>query len=129
MRPADANILLLGVHVMFDFAEPVKQAASDRDRDGLVDEVDKCPDSPEDKDGFEDDDGCPEDDNDKDGIVDTQDGCPLVPEDKDGFEDGDGCPDDDNDKDGVVDPKDKCPQRARRSRRVRRRRRLPGRRQ
>jgi outer membrane protein OmpA-like peptidoglycan-associated protein len=109
VRPADANILLLGVHVMFDFADAVKAEPSDRDRDGLLDEVDKCPDNPEDKDGFEDDDGCPEDDNDKDGIVDAQDACPLVPEDKDGFEDGDGCPDDDNDKDGVVDSKDKCP--------------------
>ena len=67
------------------------------------------PDEPEDKDGFEDEDGCPELDNDKDGIYDSQDKCPNDPEDKDGFEDTDGCPDPDNDKDGVLDKDDKCP--------------------
>jgi len=109
VRPADANILFLGVHVMFDFATAKEQAPSDRDRDGLLDEVDKCPDDPEDKDGFEDTDGCPDDDNDKDGIIDKRDDCPNDPEDKDGFEDTDGCPEADNDKDGLVDSKDKCP--------------------
>jgi outer membrane protein OmpA-like peptidoglycan-associated protein len=81
----------------------------DRDGDGLKDDVDKCPDDPEDMDGFEDDDGCPDPDNDKDGIVDRHDKCPNEPEDKDGFEDTDGCPDPDNDKDGVLDVDDKCP--------------------
>ena len=33
----------------------------DRDGDGIKDNVDKCPDDPEDKDGFEDADGCPDD--------------------------------------------------------------------
>ncbi len=32
----------------------------DRDHDGIDDEVDRCPNRPEDKDGFEDEDGCPE---------------------------------------------------------------------
>ena len=41
----------------------------DRDHDGILDNVDKCPDEPEDKDGFEDEDGCPDPDNDKDGIA------------------------------------------------------------
>lgn len=111
VRPADANILLLGAHVMFDLAASSQRAPSngDRDRDGIMDDVDQCPDDPEDKDGFEDSDGCPDDDNDKDGIIDRHDDCPMVPEDKDGFEDGDGCPDDDNDKDGIVDAKDQCP--------------------
>jgi hypothetical protein len=45
---------------------------SDRDGDGIPDELDKCPDEPEDKDGFEDEDGCPDLDNDKDGIPDTR---------------------------------------------------------
>ena len=40
---------------------------SDRDGDGVPDVGDKCPAEPEDKDGFEDDDGCDEPDNDKDG--------------------------------------------------------------
>jgi outer membrane protein OmpA-like peptidoglycan-associated protein len=81
----------------------------DRDHDGILDNVDKCPDDPEDKDGFEDEDGCPDLDNDKDGIPDKTDKCPNEPEDKDGFEDEDGCPDPDNDKDGVPDTADKCP--------------------
>ena len=81
----------------------------DRDHDGILDNVDKCPDDPEDKDGFEDEDGCPDKDNDKDGILDIKDKCPNEPEDKDGFEDEDGCPDPDNDKDSVADREDKCP--------------------
>jgi outer membrane protein OmpA-like peptidoglycan-associated protein len=82
---------------------------ADRDRDGILDDVDKCPDQPEDKDGFEDEDGCPEPDNDKDGLADTSDKCPNEPEDKDKFEDEDGCPDPDNDTDGIADVTDKCP--------------------
>ena len=84
-------------------------APGDRDGDGILDDVDKCPDNPEDKDGFEDEDGCPDDDNDKDGILDRVDACPMEPEDHDGFEDEDGCPDVDNDKDGLFDTIDKCP--------------------
>jgi len=81
----------------------------DRDHDGIRDNVDDCPDEPEDKDGFQDLDGCPDPDNDKDGILDVADRCPNEPEDKDGFEDDDGCPDPDNDKDGILDVADKCP--------------------
>ena len=109
VRPSDANLLLVGLHVVYEFAELSRAAPSDRDRDGMVDELDKCPDDPEDKDGFEDADGCPDDDNDKDGVEDKRDDCPLDPEDKDGFEDGDGCPESDNDKDGLADASDKCP--------------------
>jgi len=82
---------------------------NDRDADGLVDSVDKCPDEPEDRDAYRDDDGCPDPDNDEDGIEDVDDRCPMEPEDKDGFEDANGCPDPDNDKDGVPDTSDKCP--------------------
>jgi OmpA-OmpF porin, OOP family len=81
----------------------------DRDGDGIKDNVDKCPDDPEDKDGFEDEDGCPDLDNDKDGIPDKTDKCPNDPEDKDGFQDEDGCPDPDNDGDGILDKVDQCP--------------------
>ena len=85
---------------------------SDRDGDGIVDREDQCPDDPEDLDGFEDTDGCPDLDNDKDGILDPDDQCPNDPEDKDGFEDANGCPDPDNDKDGILDPDDQCPNEA-----------------
>jgi len=81
----------------------------DTDGDGIPDKVDKCPTEPEDKDGFQDADGCPDPDNDNDGILDKDDKCPNEPEDKDGFEDEDGCPDPDNDKDGILDVNDKCP--------------------
>jgi outer membrane protein OmpA-like peptidoglycan-associated protein len=71
--------------------------------------VDKCPTKPEDVDGFQDDDGCPDLDNDGDGIPDSKDLCPNEPEDFDGFQDNDGCPDFDNDHDGIPDSIDKCP--------------------
>jgi outer membrane protein OmpA-like peptidoglycan-associated protein len=83
--------------------------AGDRDKDGLNDKEDACPDDPEDYDNFEDWDGCPEPDNDQDGILDVVDQCPNDPEDKDGFKDDDGCPDPDNDNDGILDINDKCP--------------------
>ena len=96
----------------------------DRDGDGYDDEVDGCPDEPEDFDGFEDEDGCADKDNDKDGVLDAarfeggkwvnddakgDKDCRNEPEDKDGFEDEDGCPDPDNDQDGILDVDDKCP--------------------
>ena len=81
---------------------------NDPDKDGIVGEADKCPTEAEDKDGFQDDDGCPDLDNDGDGIADAADKCALEAEDKDGFQDEDGCPDLDNDGDGVPDAADKC---------------------
>jgi outer membrane protein OmpA-like peptidoglycan-associated protein len=106
-RPADANVMLFGVHAVYDFGGP--KVRGDRDKDGIFDDVDRCPDTPEDKDGFQDADGCPDLDNDADGIPDTADKCPNTPEDKDGFEDEDGCPEADNDNDGLLDRVDKCP--------------------
>jgi outer membrane protein OmpA-like peptidoglycan-associated protein len=81
----------------------------DSDFDGITDSFDKCPLDPEDFDGMEDDDGCPEEDSDADGLSDLRDRCPRDPEDFDGFEDEDGCPDPDNDNDGVPDLEDRCP--------------------
>jgi outer membrane protein OmpA-like peptidoglycan-associated protein len=83
---------------------------TDRDLDGIENKKDSCPDEPEDYDGFEDKDGCPEEDNDKDGVKDGYDSCPLEPEDIDKFEDEDGCPDFDHDKDGVSEEDDECPE-------------------
>jgi outer membrane protein OmpA-like peptidoglycan-associated protein len=107
---------------------------ADPDKDGVKGAADKCPDVPEDKDGFGDEDGCPDPDNDKDGVLDAADrcpneagpaenqGCPDFDTDGDGFVDrldkcptvfgikeNDGCPDVDTDKDGIVDRLDKCP--------------------
>ena len=80
----------------------------DRDGDGLPDASDGCPDEAEDRDGFQDENGCPDHDNDEDGVLDTADTCPNEAEDKDGFEDENGCPDNDNDQDGVADAEDAC---------------------
>jgi outer membrane protein OmpA-like peptidoglycan-associated protein len=84
-------------------------ADGDDDKDGLRNSVDRCPAEPEDRDGYEDTDGCPEADNDLDGVLDTSDKCPQEAEDKDSFEDDDGCPELDNDKDTVLDSDDQCP--------------------
>ena len=84
----------------------------DRDGDGIKDNKDQCPDDPEDRDGFEDEDGCPDPDNDQDGILDEDDECPNDPEDFDGNEDEDGCPEgerSDRDGDGIYDDVDQCP--------------------
>jgi OmpA-OmpF porin, OOP family len=84
----------------------------DRDGDGLKDDVDRCPDDPEDFDDYEDLDGCPELDNDRDRLSDDVDRCPNEPEDLDGVDDEDGCPDPDElDRDGdrIRDDVDGCP--------------------
>lgn len=87
-------------------------SVADRDHDGLRDDIDQCPDDPEDRDDFEDTDGCPDPDNDRDGILDVDDQCVDVPEDRDNNEDEDGCPeggDFDRDRDGILDQNDACP--------------------
>ena len=90
-------------------ASAVSAGDADRDKDGVPDRVDLCPDTPEDIDGHLDLDGCVDPDNDGDGIPDQLDRCPDAAEDKDGYQDDDGCPDKDNDGDGVEDPADDCP--------------------
>jgi outer membrane protein OmpA-like peptidoglycan-associated protein len=95
---------------MLGYAERrVTEPPKDTDRDGLLDTVDACPRDPEDRDGWKDEDGCPDPDNDDDGILDVSDKCRNKPEDIDQFEDADGCPDPDNDQDGILDADDKCP--------------------
>ncbi|MCB0524098.1 MAG: OmpA family protein [Saprospiraceae bacterium] len=69
----------------------------DRDGDGIGDSEDKCPDEPGEADMM----GCP--DKDGDGIADMEDDCPEVP----GVAALKGCPDTDND--GITDAEDKCP--------------------
>lgn len=71
---------------------------SDRDKDGVADVSDKCPDTP----GVKALNGCP--DKDGDGLADADDLCPDAP----GPKATSGCPDADGD--GFVDSKDDCPQ-------------------
>jgi outer membrane protein OmpA-like peptidoglycan-associated protein len=69
-----------------------RRGDGDRDGDGIPDQLDKCPDVPEDFDGIQDADGCPEDDADKDGIPDAQDACPREPGEPDPDPKKSGCP-------------------------------------
>ena len=78
---------------------PAPTAASDRDGDGIVDSLDKCPDVP----GLAALQGCP--DKDGDGIADAEDKCPDVA----GLAKYQGCPIPDTDGDGINDEVDKCP--------------------
>ena len=87
-------------------------ARPDRDGDGVVDLADRCAGQAEDRDGWEDADGCPDPDDDGDGVLDAADGAPRVPEDRDGWKDEDGVPDPDDDGDGVLDAADACPRTA-----------------
>lgn len=78
----------------------------DSDGDGVPDARDKCPLEKEDRDGFQDDDGCIDPDNDGDGVADGEDNCP----DKAGPKELKGCPaDTDTDGDGIPDHLDSCP--------------------
>nr|WP_179955497.1 thrombospondin type 3 repeat-containing protein [Chondromyces crocatus] len=92
----------------FTFAARYAPGGRDTDGDGVLDRDDACPDVPEDRDGFQDSDGCPDPDNDGDGIPDALDRCRDAPEDRDGFQDEDGCPDLDDDGDGIPDDTDQC---------------------
>jgi hypothetical protein len=83
--------------------------AKDTDGDEVPDDIDRCPVDPEDRDGFQEEDGCPEADDDGDGIVDRSDACPRTP----GAIENRGCPviDADGDGDRVLDGEDRCPDR------------------
>ena len=85
---------------------------ADTDEDGF-NSFDECPLIPEDIGWFEDEDGCPEQDNDEDGIADLYDACPNIK----GYQ-KDGCPSTeqqgevasiDIDNDGIPNSFDQCP--------------------
>ena len=114
MSQADAHIAIAepNAHAARDNSVAAKctDISGDRDGDGILDDVDQCPDQRETYNGFEDQDGCPDDpDTDNDRVADSKDQCLVDPEDIDGYLDDDGCPDTDNDDDGIPDAKDKCP--------------------
>lgn len=111
--------LHFGINLMFG------RKGSDKDKDGIADKKDDCPEiaglkelkgcPDKDRDGISDkDDLCPDDsglvkhngcpDKDGDGIVDKSDVCP----DEAGLVEFKGCPD--KDGDGVIDKEDSCPE-------------------
>ena len=79
------------VGVRWSHRVPGRDRFTDSDGDGVPDYRDDCPTAAEDKDGFQDEDGCPDPDNDRDGIPDDVDECPTQAEEPGG--NGDGCPD------------------------------------
>ena len=87
----------------------LRPVPSDRDKDGILDVDDACPDEP----GVKSDDpkknGCPlPADRDKDGILDVDDACPDEPGIKNEDTEKNGCPRRDADKDGIFDDEDAC---------------------
>ncbi len=72
---------------------------TDRDKDGILDKDDACPDTP----GLPEFQGCP--DTDGDGVPDKDDQCPEVA----GPVENNGCPWPDTDGDNVLDKDDACP--------------------
>lgn len=79
-RTAGSDPGILDPAASTDWAEPTAELAPqrlpDEDGDGVTDERDQCPSGPEDKDGRDDGDGCPDPDDDKDGVPDEIDQCP-----------------------------------------------------
>jgi len=82
---------------------PVAAVILDGDKDGVLDNIDKCPTTPAGRNVNAQ--GC-ELDGDKDGVVDGMDKCPTTPAGR--TVNAEGC-ELDGDKDGVVDALDKCP--------------------
>ncbi len=88
-----ANFWQASASLLFRFGN------TDRDKDGIPDKEDACPDEP----GLPEFQGCP--DTDGDGIPDKDDQCPDVA----GPVENNGCPWPDTDGDGVLDKDDQCP--------------------
>ncbi|OWK74698.1 hypothetical protein CBW16_04655 [Flavobacteriaceae bacterium JJC] len=88
-----ANFFQASASLLFRFGN------TDRDKDGILDKDDLCPDTP----GLAEFQGCP--DTDGDGIPDKDDQCPDVA----GPKENNGCPWPDTDGDGVLDKDDACP--------------------
>ena len=88
-----ANFWQASASLLFRFGN------TDRDKDGIPDKEDACPDTP----GLPEFQGCP--DTDGDGVPDKDDQCPDVA----GPVENNGCPWPDTDGDGVLDKDDACP--------------------
>jgi len=90
---------------------PLAKPVTDRDRDGVSDEKDSCPDEHQGRDPDPDRPGCPQSDRDNDGIYDREDQCPSTAQGAQPDPQRRGCPqrDQDRDGDGVIDREDLCP--------------------
>jgi outer membrane protein OmpA-like peptidoglycan-associated protein len=94
---------------------PAIKVIKDRDNDGILDDVDACPDVPGVTSMNPAKNGCPlpppPPDRDHDGILDADDACPDVPGIKQPDPKLNGCPGKDTDGDGIWDFEDACPTR------------------
>jgi outer membrane protein OmpA-like peptidoglycan-associated protein len=110
LRPEDAHILLLGVHVALGARRTVVVAVrADRDGDTIMDDEDACPDVPGIRTSDPRTNGCPHGDRDHDGVFDDEDACPDVPGIRTSDPRTNGCPRPDRDHDSVFDEEDACP--------------------
>jgi outer membrane protein OmpA-like peptidoglycan-associated protein len=96
---------------MISYSPEHKTVVPDRDRDGVFDSDDACPDVAGVPDQNKAKNGCPLPvDRDQDGIVDADDACPDVPGVGSTDRTKNGCPVPlDRDKDGFIDSEDACP--------------------
>lgn len=108
LRPEDARILAIGVHVGLGVPRRVVVRA-DRDKDGVLDGEDACPDVKGVRTNDPQTNGCPPPDRDGDGVLDAEDACPDVPGVRTNDPATNGCPRPDRDGDGVFDAEDACP--------------------
>jgi OOP family OmpA-OmpF porin len=105
LRPEDAHVLWLGIHVALGARS--ERLRGDRDKDGVFDDEDACPDAPGARTADRRTNGCP--DRDKDGVHDKEDACPDVPGVRTEDPKTNGCPRPDRDHDSVYDDEDACP--------------------
>ena len=80
---------------------PVYHEKPDKDEDGIINKLDKCPKVP----GPVENNGCPWEDSDGDTLFDNIDECPQIA----GSVENNGCPWGDKDGDSLLDNIDKCP--------------------
>jgi outer membrane protein OmpA-like peptidoglycan-associated protein len=87
---------------------PPPPPPTDRDGDGVTDDVDLCPDQRPEPKADPRRKGCPLKDADADGVADDEDKCPEQPAGPTPDPERAGCPDGDDDSDGVTNSMDKC---------------------
>lgn len=122
-------IVITNISIVISANDAWSLMASDRDHDGILDDLDECPFVSENYNKFEDTDGCPDNvveektkfefpDTDGDGFEDRVDNCVNLPETFNDYLDYDGCPERlpndlkteiDSDSDSIPDSIDACP--------------------
>lgn len=110
LRPNDAYVVSFGIHVGLGVAKA--RTSGDRDKDGILDAADACPDVPGIATADAKTNGCPRGDRDHDAIYDDEDACPDVMGLRTADPKTNGCPRPDRDLDTIYDDEDACPEAA-----------------